>query len=42
MGAPMTPLPPQESVRQMRRFIDTSSAKDSGKIYGFDGREYPW
>ncbi|HUI21754.1 MAG TPA: SDR family oxidoreductase [Methylocella sp.] len=42
MGGPNAPLAPQESVRSMRRLIDTLGPKDSGKFYNYDGRECPW
>ena len=42
MGGPNAPLSPQESVRAMRRLIDTLGPKDSGKFYSYDGHEHPW
>jgi NAD(P)-dependent dehydrogenase (short-subunit alcohol dehydrogenase family) len=42
MGGPKAPLSPQESVTAMRRLIDTFGLKNSGKFYGYDGRDYPW
>ncbi len=42
MGGPKAPLLPQESVKGMRRLIDTFGPKNSGRFYSYDGREYPW
>jgi NAD(P)-dependent dehydrogenase (short-subunit alcohol dehydrogenase family) len=42
MGGPKASLSPQESVKAMRRLIDTFGPKNSGRFYSYDGREYPW
>jgi NAD(P)-dependent dehydrogenase (short-subunit alcohol dehydrogenase family) len=42
MGGPAAPLSPQQSVRAMRRLIETLGPKHSGKFYNYDGREYAW
>ena len=42
MGGPKAPLSPQESVTAMRPLIEAFGANQSGKLYNYDGREYPW
>ena len=42
MGGPNANLTPEESVSAMRRVISKLGAKDSGRFYNYDGREYPW
>jgi NAD(P)-dependent dehydrogenase (short-subunit alcohol dehydrogenase family) len=41
MGGPKAPLSPQESVKAMRRLINTLGPKNSGQFYNYDGCEYP-
>ena len=42
MGGPNAKLAPEESVGAMRRLMAKLGAKDSGRFYNHDGREYPW
>jgi len=42
MGGPNARLTPEESVSAMRLLISKLEAKDSGRFYNYDGREYPW
>lgn len=42
MGGPNAKLSPEDSVGAMRRVIAKLGAKDSGRFYNYDGREYPW
>ena len=42
MGGAGATLSPQESVRALRRLIETLGPSQSGKFFNYDGREYPW
>jgi NAD(P)-dependent dehydrogenase (short-subunit alcohol dehydrogenase family) len=42
MGGPNALIGPEESVSGMRRVIARLGAKDSGRFWGFDGKEVPW
>jgi NAD(P)-dependent dehydrogenase (short-subunit alcohol dehydrogenase family) len=42
MGGPNAPVSAQDSVTAMRKLIETFGPNDSGKFYGYDGREHPW
>ena len=42
MGGPGARLTAQQSVAALRRLIDTLGPAHSGKLYNYDGREYPW
>lgn len=39
LGAPTTV---EQSISGMRKVIESIGIKDSGKFYGFDGKEIPW
>jgi NAD(P)-dependent dehydrogenase (short-subunit alcohol dehydrogenase family) len=42
MGGPHATMTPAESVRMLRRLIETSGPAQSGKFFNYNGREYPW
>jgi NAD(P)-dependent dehydrogenase (short-subunit alcohol dehydrogenase family) len=42
MGGPHATLAPAESVRRLRRLIDSVGPAQSGKFFNYDGREYAW
>jgi NAD(P)-dependent dehydrogenase (short-subunit alcohol dehydrogenase family) len=42
MGGPQATLTPAESVRALRRLIETLGPAQSGKFFNYDGREYAW
>lgn len=42
MGGPNAWITVQESVAGMRQVIDRIKTSDSGKFYGYDGKEIPW
>jgi NAD(P)-dependent dehydrogenase (short-subunit alcohol dehydrogenase family) len=42
MGGAGATLSVQESVRALRRLIETFGPAQSGKFFNYDGREYPW
>jgi NAD(P)-dependent dehydrogenase (short-subunit alcohol dehydrogenase family) len=42
MGGPNAPLTAGESVKAMRRLIDTLGPAQTGRFFNHDGREYPW
>jgi NAD(P)-dependent dehydrogenase (short-subunit alcohol dehydrogenase family) len=42
MGGPGARLTPQQSVSAMRGLIAKLRPDDSGKLFHYDGREYPW
>ena len=42
MGGAGGKLAPAESVKTLRRLIDSLKAKDAGKFFNYDGSELPW
>ncbi|HEY8119592.1 MAG TPA: SDR family oxidoreductase [Methylophilaceae bacterium] len=42
MGGFSAPTTVQQSIAGMRNVIEHISSKDSGKFYGYDGKEIPW
>jgi NAD(P)-dependent dehydrogenase (short-subunit alcohol dehydrogenase family) len=42
MGGPQATLTPAESVRALRRLIETLGPAQSGKFFNYDDREYAW
>ncbi len=42
MGGANATLTPAESVRMLRRLIETLGPAQSGKFFNYDGREYAW
>lgn len=42
MGGPHATLTPAESVKKLRRLIETIGPAQSGKFFNHDGREYAW
>ena len=42
MGGQQAAISAQESVQGMRKVIDRLTPDDTGKFFGFDGREIPW
>jgi NAD(P)-dependent dehydrogenase (short-subunit alcohol dehydrogenase family) len=42
MGGAHAPLTPAESVRSLRRLIETLGLGQSGKFFNHDGHEYAW
>jgi hypothetical protein len=42
MGGAGATLSPNESVTALRRRIETLGPAQSGKLFNYDGREYPW
>lgn len=42
MGGPNAPLPPEESVRDMRRLIERLAPEQSGKFLKRDGSAHAW
>lgn len=42
MGGPNAPLPPHDSIAQMRRVIDDLALHRSGSFLNRDGSEIPW
>jgi NAD(P)-dependent dehydrogenase (short-subunit alcohol dehydrogenase family) len=42
MGGAGGKLAPAESVKALRKLIESLKAKDAGKFYNYDGSELPW
>ncbi|MEO8418637.1 MAG: SDR family oxidoreductase [Methylophilaceae bacterium] len=42
LGGPSAPTTAEQSVSGMRQVIARLTANDSGKFYGYDGKEIPW
>jgi NAD(P)-dependent dehydrogenase (short-subunit alcohol dehydrogenase family) len=42
MGGPHATLTTAESVKELRRLIETLGPGQSGKFFNYDGREYAW
>ena len=42
MGGPHATLTTAESVKKLRRLIETLGPRQSGKFFNYDGREYAW
>lgn len=42
MGGPNALITVEQSVTGMRQVIERITLKDSGKFYGYDGKEIPW
>jgi NAD(P)-dependent dehydrogenase (short-subunit alcohol dehydrogenase family) len=42
MGGPYATLTTAESVKKLRRLIETLGPGQSGKFFNYDGREYAW
>lgn len=42
MGGPNALISVEQSVTGMRQVIERIKLKDSGKFYGYDGKEIPW
>ncbi len=42
MGGPHATLTTAESVKKLRRLIETLGPGQSGKFFNYDGREYAW
>lgn len=42
MGGPDAQISPAESVTGIRRVLDRLTIADSGRFYGYDGKEIPW
>jgi NAD(P)-dependent dehydrogenase (short-subunit alcohol dehydrogenase family) len=42
MGGPHATLTTAESVKKLRRLIETRGPGQSGKFFNYDGREYAW
>jgi len=42
MGGANATLTQAESVRALRRLIETLGPAQSGKFFNYDGREYAW
>lgn len=42
MGGPNALISVEQSVTGMRQMIERIKLKDSGKFYGYDGKEIPW
>src|SRR5262245_15830190 len=42
MGGPHATLTTAESVKKLRRLIETLGPDQSGKFFNYDGREYAW
>ena len=42
MGGPQATLTITDSVKRLRRLIETLGPAQSGKFFNYDGREYAW
>ncbi len=42
LGGPNALISPEESVRGLRKVLDSITLQDSGGFFGYDGREMPW
>jgi NAD(P)-dependent dehydrogenase (short-subunit alcohol dehydrogenase family) len=42
MGGPQATLTTTDSVKRLRRLIETLGPAQSGKFFNYDGREYAW